>query len=150
MNARERIEAFYNEFVSLKGEPAPIAMGMAMGVFIGVTPTIPFHTVLIVVLGLLFRQNITSACLGSWLISNPLTIPVFYVVEYELGKRLLVDAPGHLILNDYTVWTAMGMGWHIAVPLLTGGIIIAPLFAIPAYFITHRIISAVRAKKHRS
>ena len=41
---RRRGKEFYDRFISLKGEPANIAMGMAIGVFIGVTPTIPFHT----------------------------------------------------------------------------------------------------------
>ena len=147
MNVKGGFRTFYKELVSLKGEPKPIAMGMAIGVFVGVTPTIPFHTVLIVLIGILFRQNITSACLGSCLISNPLTIPVFYVVEYEVGRRLLVEAPRQIVLTDHTLWSIMGMGWDIILPLLVGGIIIAPIFAIPAYFITHRIISAIHKKR---
>ncbi len=39
---------FYHKFISLKGDPRKISMGMAIGVFVGVTPTIPFHTALIV------------------------------------------------------------------------------------------------------
>ncbi|MFA7685106.1 MAG: DUF2062 domain-containing protein, partial [Syntrophales bacterium] len=72
---------FYNRFISLRGEPKNIAMGFAMGVFIGVTPTIPFHTSLLVVLGLASRQNITSAYIGAWAISNPLTIAPFYFLQ---------------------------------------------------------------------
>jgi uncharacterized protein (DUF2062 family) len=62
---KKRSKEFYHRFISLKGEPASIAMGMAIGVFIGVTPTIPFHTAMIIAVGVLFKQNITAGYLGS-------------------------------------------------------------------------------------
>ena len=39
---KRRCHRFYLSFLCLKGDPRKIAMGMAIGVFIGVTPTIPF------------------------------------------------------------------------------------------------------------
>ena len=89
MKIKNRINDFYNRFLSLNGRPEEIARSMALGVFIGVTPTIPFHTALIMVICLLFRQNITAAVLGATIISNPLTIPFFYLSEYELGRLVL-------------------------------------------------------------
>ncbi|MBN1615242.1 MAG: DUF2062 domain-containing protein [Deltaproteobacteria bacterium] len=148
MKIKDPLKKFYHKFISLKGDPKPIALGMSLGVFIGVTPTIPFHTVLIILLGILFKQNITSACLGSWIISNPLTIPFFYVIEYELGEHLLGIHAVPLAFADYTLINIAKMGWQIVLPLLTGGIMLAPLFAIPAYFITHRLIVAVRNRRH--
>jgi len=82
MILKKRVREFYNKFISLTGEPRQIAAGFAIGVFVGVTPTIPFHTVLIIIIGVILRRNITAAYLGSWLISNPLTIPLFYVSQY--------------------------------------------------------------------
>ena len=38
----------------LEGDPHYIAMGMAIGVFVGTTPTMPFHTVIAVAIWLLF------------------------------------------------------------------------------------------------
>lgn len=145
-NNISRFKAFYERFISLKGEPKTIAMGMAMGVFIGVTPTIPFHTALIVVSCLIFRQNIASALLGSWIISNPLTVPLFYVSEYQLGRYLLRSDYFQIVFTDYSIWNVVSMGWRVAVPLLTGGIIVALFFALPAYFITYRLVLTVRRK----
>jgi len=147
MILKKRIRAFYEKFISLKGEPATIAAGLAIGVFVGVTPTIPFHTAIIILLGLLFRQNITAACLGSWLISNPVTIPLLYLSQYELGRILLGMPPGRFEITDYSLGSIAALGWQILLPLQTGGIIIAPFFAVPAYFIAHRMIAAVRAKR---
>jgi uncharacterized protein (TIGR03546 family) len=139
---------FYTRFISLKGEPRKIAMGMAIGVFIGVTPTIPFHTVLIIFLSMLFRQNLTAALLGTW-IMNPITIPVFYLAEYELGQLVLGLRHPEIVLHSYSVNELLKAGWHIFYPLQIGGIVLAPLFALPAYFITHRSILAYRKKNER-
>ncbi len=147
MILKKRIKKFHDRFISLNGEPRSIAMGMAVGVFIGVTPTIPFHTTLIILFSLMWKHNLTSAYLGSWLISNPVTIPIFYVGQYELGKYLLGMAHTDFTLMDYSLHSILSMGWHIILPLLTGGLVMAPFFAIPAYFITYRVLLSLRKKK---
>ncbi len=149
MILKKRFRNFYERFISLKGEPAQIAAGLAIGVFVGVTPTIPFHTVIIVLIGLLFRQNITAAYLGSWLISNPLTIPLFYLSQYELGRFLLGMERCRFEFTDYSLGTIAALGWKILLPLLTGGILMAPFFAVPAYFVARRLITSIRARGKR-
>ena len=146
MIVKKRLHDFYDRFLSLRGEPRAIAMGLAIGVFIGVTPTIPFHTVLIILFGLLFKHNLTAAYLGSWLISNPLTIPILYFSQYELGRYLLGMSHVHPALTDYSLLSIISMGWQVILPLLTGGIVTAPFFAIPAYFVTYRMVLAMRNK----
>jgi uncharacterized protein (TIGR03546 family) len=146
MIIQRRIRRFYERFINLKGDPASIAAALAIGVFVGVTPTIPFHTAIIVMIGLLFRMNITAAYLGSWLISNPLTIPLLYLSQYELGRILLGMNPYRFELAEYSFGTIAATGWRIILPLLTGGIVMAPLCALPAYFISRRLITAIRTK----
>lgn len=148
MNLGKRLNTWYKQLISLKGEPDAIAAGLAIGVFIGVTPTIPLHTILIILICFLFKKNITAGYLGSWIISNPLTIPFFYVAEYRLGKCLLRNSYKALNLSDYSLFGMAQAGWDVVVPLLTGGMIIAPFFAAPAYFITYKLILSVREKRH--
>ena len=147
MTFKARIRSFYETFISLKGEPKSIAAGLAMGVFVGITPTIPFHTAIIILLGLLLRQNITAAYCGSWIVSNPVSIPILYFAQYQLGSFLLGMAPGSFTLTDYSLESIVRMGARILLPLLTGGIITAPFFALPAYFIARRLIEAIRKKE---
>ena len=143
---KERFRCFYKTFICLKGEPKAICAGLAMGVFVGVTPTIPFHTAIIVALGLLFRCNIAAAYLGSWMISNPLTIPFFYVAQYELGRLLLGMTRYRFTLADYSFSSFVELGWHIIVPLLTGGIVMAPVMALGAYVISRRLLKSFRSR----
>ena len=149
MRLSRQFQLFYERFISLKGEPRAIAAGMALGVFVGVTPTIPFHTVIIVILGLLFRQNISAAYLGSWIISNPLTAPFLYFTEYQLGRRLLGMAASPWNLNDHSLQTLAALGWEVTVPLLTGGLVLAPLFAVAAYGLTRRLVTRIRGEVTR-
>ena len=119
-------------------------MGMAIGVFVGVTPTIPFHTVLVILITVLFRQNLTAAYLGTWIISNPITIPLFYFIQYEIGHHLLRTASYDFNFSDLSLQYIINLGWHIVFPLLLGGVMMAPLFAVTAYFITHFAIIKLR------
>lgn len=146
MNPKKRLKYIYDHFISLKAEPRSIAFGMAIGVFIGVTPTIPFHTILIIICTFILRQNFTTAYLGSWLIMNPITIPFFYVAQYSLGKFLLGNTVAPVVFTDYSIYTIMETGWCVAYPLLLGGFLMAPFFAVPAYFITHKTVVAIREK----
>jgi uncharacterized protein (DUF2062 family) len=148
MIIKKQLKDFYDRFLCLKGEPRAIAMGLAIGVFIGVTPTIPFHTALIILFGLLFKHNLTAAYLGSWLISNPLTILILYFSQYELGRYLLGMTHAHLVLTDYSLKSILSMGWQITLPLMTGGFVMAPFFALPVYFMTYRVMLSLRKESN--
>ncbi|MCL2670260.1 MAG: DUF2062 domain-containing protein, partial [Syntrophaceae bacterium] len=114
---------------------------------IGVTPTIPFHTVAITLFSLLFRQNLPAAYLGSWVISNPLTIPFFYLSQYELGRFLLGMERCPFLPDEYSFRTIIQLGAEILIPLMTGGVLTALLFAMAAYFLSRRVIVVLRSKR---
>jgi len=141
---KDRWKKFYDQFISLRGTPEHLAFSLAIGIFVGVTPTIPFHTIIIAVLVFLFRRNFTAAWLGSWLISNPLTIPVFYLSQYELGKRLLGMNSMNIAFSDYSFCTILHMGKSVMVPLLTGGVAMAPLVALGSYVLALRSLRMLR------
>jgi uncharacterized protein (TIGR03546 family) len=144
MTIRDRINDFYNRFLSLSGKPEEIARAVTLGVFIGVTPTIPLHTALVMVSCLILRQNITAAMLGATIISNPLTIPFLYLAEYELGVVVLGQGANPFVLADYDVRSILEIGWHILSPLMVGGVLLAVLFTVPSYFITCHFIAKMR------
>jgi|SRR3989339_155136 len=144
MILQDKLRDFYRQFISLQGDPAEIALGMAIGVFVGVTPTIPFHTALIVLIGITFRQNIAAAYLASWVVSNPLTVPILYLSQYKLGRFLLGMGGGCFQFDDYSLRVLAATGREIVVPLLVGGICMAPFFAVPAYFICRYFVRKIR------
>jgi len=147
MLLKNKLRQFHDRFISLQGEPEAIAMGLAIGIFIGVTPTIPFHTALIILACIALGQNVSAAYLGSWIISNPVTIPILYYTQYTLGTHLLGIDRAAFALADYSMSAILDTGAHIFAPMLIGGLVMAPFFAVPAYFLTRRFIRIIRGKQ---
>ncbi|MFV9645388.1 MAG: DUF2062 domain-containing protein, partial [Desulfobacterales bacterium] len=88
MNYKEKIRQVIIRFKQLNGDPHYVALGMSIGVFISVTPTIPFHTVIALALAFILRGSKAAAAIGVWF-SNPITIPLFYKGSYDLGISIL-------------------------------------------------------------
>jgi len=145
---KSRFRFIYDQFISLKGTPHHIACGMAIGIFVGITPTIPFHTALAAFFSVVLRKNFTAACMGTWIVSNPITIPVLYFSEYRLGKILLPgnDVSGNPFAVTASMASVIQSSSDFIEPLLTGGILLAPLFAVPGYFITRKLVQAIRMR----
>jgi uncharacterized protein (DUF2062 family) len=141
------VKRFYRRFISLKGNPEQVAIGLSIGVFVGITPTIPFHTLLAFILALALKQNCTASVLGATVIGNPFTLPFLYITEYHLGKYLLGSNVNDVVFNDYHMWDILHLGWSVAYPLLVGGIALAFILALPAYVIALKIVINMRRKK---
>ena len=64
MNLIRTLKYHWLKFRRLQGDPRKVALGAAIGIFIGITPTLPFHTFLILGLAPLFRASVIAAYLG--------------------------------------------------------------------------------------
>jgi uncharacterized protein len=140
-----RIRQFINRVKKLDGDPHYVAMGMAIGVFIGVTPTMPFHTVLAVGLAILLRGSKAAAVLGVWF-SNPVTAPFFYVGSYKVGKYLLGNSvPFNLKYESLLELAHLGI--DVTIALITGGLLLGILPGVASYVVTRKIFTTVRSKR---
>ena len=63
---KKKVELLLERIRQMNGDPHYVALGMAIGVFVAVTPTIPFHTVLAIGLSILLRGSKAAAILGVW------------------------------------------------------------------------------------
>ena len=137
-------QEFCRQLRELRDKPHEISLGMAIGVFIAVTPTIPFHTVLAVALAALLRGSKLAAALGVW-VSNPLTIPFFYYGSYRLG-RFVLGYPQLVLPADYSMISLVKTGKHVTVAMLHGGVLLGILPGLLAYFLTYKFTSSPRFK----
>ncbi len=135
------------KFKRLQGDPRKLAWGMALGVFIGITPTVPFHTILALTLAPLLRISVVTAYLGIW-VMNPLTMGPLYYAAYKVGKLLLAQHRPAIpaILNFHA---RLEIFWHNGLALQLGGIIIALPPAILSYFLTLLLVQRYRQHKAR-
>lgn len=87
-----RTRAFLTRTGSLDVDEFTLARGVAVGLFIGLTPTVGVQTVLMLALSVLLRANFPAAFLVSF-INNPLTFPAFYFGFHQLGQELMRFLP---------------------------------------------------------
>jgi uncharacterized protein (DUF2062 family) len=145
MNLREKIQHFITRFKQLNGDPHYVALGMAIGVFISVTPTIPFHTVIALALAFILRGSKAAAAIGVWF-SNPITIPLFYKGSYDVGVSILGDSAP--FSTEYeSILELLKLGADVTLAMITGGIILGIFPGIAAYFITRNIFIKLRLRK---
>jgi hypothetical protein len=145
MNFREKIRQLITRFKQLNGDPHYVALGMAIGVFISVTPTIPFHTVIALFLAFILRGSKAAAAIGVWF-SNPVTIPLFYKGSYDVGVSILGNSAP--FSTEYeSILELLKLGADVTIAMITGGVVLGILPAIAAYFITRRIFIKLRLRK---
>ena len=136
---------FVRQLKQLRGRPRELSLGLAIGVFVGITPTIPLHMVLAVALAAALRGSKLAAALGVW-VANPLTIPLFYYGSYRVGSFVL--GMDELTLpSKYSVFSLMKLGGNVTVAMFHGGVLLGILPAVLAYFLTYRLTSSPRFQK---
>ena len=139
------IREFFERVKKLHGDPHYVAVGMAIGVFISITPTMPFHTVIAIALALVLRGSKAAAAIGVWF-CNPITAPLFYLGSYKTGMFIF----GHSAPFDIkyeSVLELIKLGMDVTMAMIAGGIILGILPGIAAYFITRKIITTIRSRR---
>jgi uncharacterized protein (DUF2062 family) len=166
---RERATAVLH----LDEEPSRLAMGMAVGVFIGVTPFYGLHTLLALVAAWVFGLNKAATITGAWL-NLPWFAPFVYAFCLRLGEAVITgdwssfslasvhglagSVGGILRASPWetagTLWEAIwGMLFHASVPLFVGTTIVGVVLAVVAYYVTLeavRDVRRLRARMHHS
>jgi hypothetical protein len=130
-------------FARMDGTPDEIAKGLALGIFIGMTPTFGAQMLLAVFFAFLLKENKLAAVLGVW-ITNPITAPFVYAFEYETG-RLLLGMPRVQLPNELSFKAVTDLGYQVLVPLWFSGVLYGVIGAILAYALTLRFIPVVKA-----
>jgi hypothetical protein len=146
MALRRAIRYHWLKFRRLQGDPRRLAWGMAMGIFIGVTPTMPFHTVAVLTLAPLFRVSMITAFMGV-IIMNPVTMVPMYLAAYKVGQLLLYQGRPLIFPEIYNYHTLLDLLWRGGLALQVGGVVIALPSAILSYFLTLWVIQRYRRQK---
>lgn len=147
MNFWRFFKYYFIRFKRLQGSPHALAGGTAIGVFVGLTPTMPFHTLLIVFLSLLSRTSALAGIIVSWIVCNPLTyLPIYYLsalignhlTPYELNLGNVQNAleqvmAGGGIRNSLAI--LLDSGYEALVVMGVGGLCLALPFAIVSYYL---------------
>ncbi len=141
--------------LALDDTPHAIALGTAIGMFVGMTPTVGLQMFLVIGIAVatrpLFHFNRVAGLITVY-ISNPLTIVPLYAAFYYVGT-MLVDAPMTPAQFQLQFEAALDRSWldplrfiftEVAWPMLAGSLLIATVTAVPTYPIVRRLVVARR------
>lgn len=159
------VKYYYIKFLRLRGDPKAIARGVAVGIFIGITPTIPLHTILILGFCVLFRASKVAGILSSIIVSNPLTFFIQYYLSWLVGTAIF---PGLLswqrlqemmdVLSSASGYDGFkaslsaisALGFDAIIVLVVGGTLLAlPLTAL-SYYYSLKLFTRLQNKKQKN
>lgn len=117
----------------LRFERGDMARGVAVGLFVGLTPTVGFQTLLMLPFCALLRGNFIAAFTISW-VSNPLTMTPLYLAYFLLGEWIFEP-----LLHPFSLIAGGGIpdGILEAVSFGLGSLIIALPAAAAGYVLTY-------------
>ena len=156
---RRLIKYYYLRFTRLKGDPKSISRGVAIGTFIGITPTIPLHTIALLITAPLCRANLVAGLLASVAFCNPLTYFPQYYLSWLIGNSLTptdlswnrIKGVMDIVFSDASYKEMMmsfsTLGVDTAVVLVVGGFILATPFSVATYFLTLRFFINLQKKR---
>ena len=145
MDYRRQLRYYFLRLMRLKGAPHELALGITLGIFVGMMPIMPFQTALAVTLALFFKGSKITAILGTW-VSNPLNWYFLYYFSFKIGAFILgLSEENRIFLsvmesinNNEEILVILGKFAHaggaIIFAFLIGGFVMGVAAAIPSYF----------------
>lgn len=170
-NPGRRIRGWFTHLLHLDDSAHCLALGAAVGMFIGLTPTLGLHIMLILFF-LMFIPGNRAVAIPVAFVTNPATAVPIFLFNYHVGAWILgsdssVDirhqwyglvhrvpemtqlfyAPGSFFPD---LWSWMGEFWRatqaIIWPLWVGSLVVATLAAVAAYVAMYYLVIFYRQK----
>lgn len=135
------------------------ALGVSIGMFIGMTPTVGIQMILVMVTAVLtsrlFQFNRVAALLTVY-ISNPLTMLPIYWMDYKVGTLFFSGNATRdqfrqiLEYDGFEQWwqTILGLFVTIGTPLIVGSLIVATTCSLLTYPIMRWLLHQIPKRKN--
>lgn len=133
------IKIVYKRLFHINDTPEKIALGFALGAFIGVFPTFGLGGLLVLGLCYWWRLNYLGAIAGSIIVMNPITSPLFWAVSAWLGSQIY-STDTRIIIDSLKNGVIFRHLDEITVVYLTGNIIVSTVVAVISYYVVKTVI----------
>ncbi|HCJ67281.1 MAG TPA: DUF2062 domain-containing protein [Elusimicrobia bacterium] len=137
------VETAKDKILRVNDTPERIAFGFSIGAFIGIFPTFYLGGIITLALCALFKLNYAAGILGSVIVMNPVSTPIFWGLSAYVGS-LFYPTDVHLILaqiKNGKIFKSLG---EISLVYLTGNLIIASIVAVVSYYLVRRLVVSYR------
>lgn len=136
-----RLLAKFLKVLNSNSEPGEISLALVLAMIAGLTPLWSLHNLLVLLLLLVLRANLSGFVLGLALFSG-----ISYALDplfHRIGLALLVASPLHdlwTILYNSTFWRLERFNNSIVMGSLIASLVLAP----PFYLLANRLIRRYR------
>lgn len=141
------------QLISLRDTPHAIAMGLAVGMFFGLSPLWGLKTLMALGVARVLQSNLVAAAIGVTLHDAILPVmPLLLRWEYDVGYWLLSNPHAlpprlHLVHARPSVWLHWSTFFTVGRPLLVGSFILAIPVSIVTYYVTLFVMRRRRRKR---
>ncbi|MGD0915772.1 MAG: DUF2062 domain-containing protein [Thermodesulfobacteriota bacterium] len=153
-----KLKDLVRKLLHIEDTPERTALAYSIGIFLGFSPFLGFHTLTGVVIAFLFRLNRVAVLLGIWT-NTPLWIVPYYVLATWLGTQVMKFRINTTVLKTIfqfgmekgfissDFWSRVTSQRGILLSFLVGSLILAALFALVAYPLALRWIKFYRSHR---
>jgi len=142
-----KIKELLKKLVTAHTSPREIALGVAVGVFIGFMPVYGLHTVLFVIFAFLIRPANKLAILIGTNISLPPTVPFITWIGYSIGRLILkgnYPALSWSMLKDFSYHDLLRLYYPLFIGSAIAGIVVSIFFYCLTYLIVKYRYSRIK------
>lgn len=141
------------KLLHIEDAPERTALAYAIGVFLGFSPFLGFHTLFGLAIAFLFGLNRVAILLGVWT-NTPWWVVPFYMVATWIGMWVTGFWIEWAALKeifqlgtDRGFWERVTSQWDLLLSFLTGSLILCTLLGVVAYPLSLKWIKFYRHKR---
>ena len=145
---RSALRRAYERFIRIRGDPKDISFGLALGIFLSISPLFGIQLIAAVFIAALLKWNKIAAATGT-LISNPLTTPFIYPFAYYVGSSVMgTTTKGHLVIprDLETAGRMLEEAPQLLLALTFGTVLIGLPLAVLGYFLSYAALIRYRER----
>jgi hypothetical protein len=155
-----RLRDLIKQLLHIEDTPEKTALAFSVGIFLGFSPFLGFHTLGGVALAFLFKLNRVAVLLGVWM-NLPWWIIPYYTVATWVGMQVIgfhfdlsviaeifrLGLDKGFFHSDF--WSRLTSQWGLLLSFGIGSSILAALLSLIAYSLALRWIRFYRAKRKK-
>ncbi|MEP7337667.1 MAG: DUF2062 domain-containing protein [Acidobacteriota bacterium] len=144
----------FRSLLNLDDPPERTALAFAIGTFIAFSPVLGLHTILAVVIAVVWRLNKVALFAGVY-VTNPWTLAPIIAASWAIGKWFVASPP--IELPDFTFgalmtaifWEQITAQWRQLLPFAVGATILSIVCSLVSYPLMLYVLRSYRRKNSK-
>lgn len=129
--------------VNINAPAHKIALSSGLGMVIGFSPYLGFHTLLATAVSIVLRLPIYPLMIGAY-ITNPITVPPIYAFLYKVGTILTDSTKRDINWSIHSFSELVALAKSILWPLFVGCHVVGLILGVTTYIVVKYLLIKYR------